>query len=288
MRIKFENISSNTGSSFAVREKKERRFRGTYHFHPEIELTQIVVGRGLRLIGDDISSYSADDLVLIGRNLPHRYVSDGSSETMSHARVIQFSPEFLGSTFLDSAEMIGPRRLIAEASRGLCFSPKVVANADQILRQLFDSKGMHRLLLLLELLDLLASGRKFRKIASAGFVSNVDKYESNKINRAINYLNDNLQDPITLDEIAALLDVSPATCNRLFRKSLGKPFKDFLIEVRVSYACKLLLESSEPIINVAWACGFRNLSNFNRLFKTRKKKTPSAYRKHAMINGSVS
>ena len=286
MRIKFETVRSSTGSSFAVREKKARKFPGTYHFHAEIELTEIVRGSGVRLIGDDISPFNADDLVLIGANLPHRYVSDEQCNIMSHARVIQFSPHFLGELFLDSVEMARTRRLLADASRGLTFSPSITAQAHRLISQIFESTELKKLIRLLELLDVLGSSASSQAIASAGFVCTADMTEANKINKALNYVQDNLREPITLDEVSELLDVSPATCNRLFRKSLGKTFKDFLVDARIGHSCRLLLETGDPIITIAQSSGFRNLSNFNRLFKSRKNQSPRAYRKRAKANTS--
>ena len=284
MRVRFEKIRANLDSSFAVREKKTRRFKGTYHFHPEIELTQIVAGTGDRLIGDEISPFQPCDLVLIGSNLPHRYVSDAACKTMLHARVIQFSSHFLGESFLRSTELAGTRRLLAKASRGLSFSSSVVTQADRLISQLFETKGLPKLIRLLELLDLLGSCQKPRPIASAGYVCTADTADAGKINKALNYVQENMHEPITLDEVSRLLDVSPATCNRLFRKTLGKTFKDFLIDARISHACKLLLETSDSVLHIAESSGFQNLSNFNRLFKTRKEESPSAYRKRAKAN----
>ena len=281
MKIKLETVRSSADSSFAIREKRTRSFKGTYHFHPEIELTEIVQGSGARLVGDDISPFAPGDLVLIGANLPHRYVTDEAANAMSHARVIQFSPDFLGQVFWDSVEMNRVRRLFADASRGLEFSSSAAKSSHAIISRLFEASGLPKLICLLELLDFLSDNQKPRPIASAGYVCSADRTEASKISKALDYVQQHMRDPITLEEITELLDVSPATCNRLFRKSLGKTFKDFLIDIRISHSCRLLVETADPIIHVAEASGFRNLSNFNRLFKARKNESPSAYRKRA-------
>lgn len=278
MKISFEKVISDSGSSFAVKDRKERGFKGVYHFHPEIELTQILKGKGVRLVGDDISPFRDGDLVLIGANLPHRYTSDPDGGSWSQARVIQFAEATLGGGVLDAPECVEIARMLEAASRGLFFGGGTAVEADGLLEQLFASNGFARLSKLMELLHYLATSGKGVPVSSAGYISTINTFESDKINIALDYIHRQMQEPLTMERMAACLMVSPATCNRLFRKSLGKPFKAFLLEVRISHACKLLLETDATIISIAHDCGFFNLSNFNRQFKAQKGNTPREYR----------
>jgi AraC-like DNA-binding protein len=133
-------------------------------------------------------------------------------------------------------------------------------------------------LLLLELLDVLARDRDATPIASAGYLAKLKTREGDAIDRALGYLNKNYKEPITLDDVCRHLHVSPATCNRLLRKSIGRSFKTALIEMRISHACRLLLESDRSIVEIAYESGFTNLSNFNRRFKEMKGQSPKQYR----------
>ena len=284
MEIKLETVTSSSGSSFAAREKRMRRFRGTYHFHPEVELTAIVKGSGLRLIGDDLSAFTTGDLVLIGSNLPHRYVTDEHAKVVTHARVIQFAPDLLGEKFWQSVELGASRRMLQRASRGMTFPPSVCQQALTLILKLFQASHLQRLVHLLEVLDLLATSSGSRAIASNGYVCSAELHDATKLNRAIEHIHKHLTGPLTLTEISEVLQVSPATCNRLFNRLMGKSFKEFLVDVRISHACRLLVGSSDPVIEVAGKSGFRNLSNFNRLFKARQHESPRAYRKRLQLD----
>ncbi len=279
MKIEFEKVVSNSGSSFAILHKQAGRFRGTYHFHPEIEITAIERGRGIRLIGDDISPYQPGDFVIIGSNLPHRFTSDPDNTADSIARVIQFPANLLCDHLLKTPELALVRGLLADTDRGLSFGPEALRVFKPTIEIIFNSQGIQRLMALFTLLHDMAKYPERVPIASPGYSSKVKFSESSKINTALNHIHEHLSDPISLGEVASLLKVSSATCNRLFRKSLGKSFKDFLIEVRISRACKRLIESDDPITQIASDCGFYNLSNFNKQFKRRKGMTPREYRR---------
>ena len=279
MKIAFEKVLSDSGSSFAIRDKRERGFKGIYHFHPELELTQILKGTGQRFVGDNISAFREGDLVLLGSNLPHRYTSDPSERQFARARVIQFSEDHLGGGVLTAPECQELALLFERASRGLCFGAETVARADRELTRLFAARnGFRRMMSLLELLHLLATSGDAEPICSAGYISNLNSFESDKVNLALNHVQQHLEEPLTTAGMAAHLKMSASTCNRLFRKSLGKSFKALLQEMRISHACKLLVETDATIIVIAQQCGFSNLSNFNRQFKSFTGRTPRDYR----------
>jgi AraC-like DNA-binding protein len=279
MKLIYQKVLAAEDCSFAFLEKRSLHFRGSYHFHPEFEITLITAGSGLRVVGDNISSYAPDDLVLLGSNLPHQYVSDQPSRgRQSHAFVIQFSEDFLGSALFQSPEFKPVSALLDKASRGLVFPGGIAGEAAHIIRQLSRSHGLPRLIALLELLQLLVSS-PHKEICSAGYLPNANRHESQKISTALNYLHEHFERRITVDEVARLLNISRATCNRLFQKSLGNSFKSFLIRMRISHACKLFVETEKSVMDIAFECGFSNLSNFNRQFKQLKGQTPGEFRR---------
>jgi AraC-like DNA-binding protein len=143
---------------------------------------------------------------------------------------------------------------------------------------MFESAGLERWLALVELVHVLSGETRPMPIASAGYLSKINVKEGNAIDKALRYLNQNFTEPVTLSDLCGQLAVSPATCNRLFHKSLGRSFKTMLTELRISHACRLLLESEQPIVQVAYLSGFENLSNFNRHFRQLKGQTPRQYR----------
>ena len=279
MKIVFEQVVRKPDSSFATVDKRARAFDGRFHFHPEIEITLIERSAGRRVVGDSIEPFTPGDLVLLGENLPHQYVSDPASrDAVAAAKVIQFRGELLGDNLLRLPEFKRVAELLKRSSRGLKFGGETVDAARQLIARLFRASGSKRLLLLLELLDTLSRAPRAEPIASAGYLSRISTREGDTIDEALRYLNERYAEPVTLEDLCQHLHVSPATCNRLFRKSIGRSFKTTLIDIRLSHACRQLLETDHPILDVAYASGFTNLSNFNRRFKGAKRHTPRAYR----------
>ena len=278
MKIVFEKIVPAAGSSFATVDKRARAFDGRFHFHPEIEITLIESSRGRRIVGDSIEPFAPGDLVLLGENLPHQYLSDRAPlRTLAVAKVIQFRNELVAE-LLRLPEFKRVAALLRQASRGLKFSSETTASARAIIQQIFAASEARRLLLLLQLLDVLSRDQSAEPIASAGYLSRINTREGDAIDKALQFLDTKFAEPLTLGQLSRYLHVSPATCNRLFRKSIGRSFKTALIETRISHACRLLLETEQPILDIAYASGFTNLSNFNRRFKEMKGQTPRGYR----------
>lgn len=279
MKLVFEKIIRRAGNSFATLEKRAPVFDGRYHFHPELEITLIESSSGRRVVGDSIEPFAPGDLVLLGENLPHQYVSDPAvRDTVAVAKVIQFPRDLIGDAVLRLPEFRGIDGLLRQSARGRKFSPETTGDARQLIAQIFSASDLKRLLLLLELLDSLSRDKLPAPIASAGYLSQISSREGDTVDEALQYLNHRYADAVTLDDLCTHLHVSPATCNRLFQKSIGRSFKAALIEIRMSHACRMLLETDQPILQIAYSSGFTNLSNFNRRFKEATGQTPRGYR----------
>lgn len=280
MKVIFQKVISQEGSSFATTDKKARLFRGSYHFHPEYEITLITEGTGVRLVGDNISEFAPGDLVLLGSNLPHQFMSDARAKpARARAFVIHFLDTSLGQGLEQLPEMNSVAQLLEASATGLVFDQTVANEVQQIMKRLFRREGLPRLICLLELLNVLAAAKDRRAICSVGYERNINAHESQKINRALKLIHEKFDQPLALLDVARSLNVSRATCKRLFRKSLGKSFKEFLIEVRISHVAKLLLETDRTVLDIATQCGFANLSNFNRQFRELKSQTPREFRR---------
>ncbi len=279
MKVVYQRIVSDEGSSFVFLDKKARYFRGAYHFHPEYEITMITAGRGMRVVGDSLAEFAPGDLVLLGSNLPHQYMSDATGPAGARAFVIQFAREFLGRALTDTPELSAVARFLNDAARGFVFGAETARQAAAILKATRPRQGLARLLGLLELLRLLEAAPDKRPLCPAAYAPDVDTHESQRVNRALSHIHQNYDKPITLADLAAQMKVSRATCNRLFRKSVGQSCKSFLIKVRLSHACRMLLQTDRSIIDISGRCGFANLSNFNRQFKALKGESPRDFRK---------
>jgi len=278
MKIAYEKIVLEAGSSFAILAKRAAAFDGRFHFHPEYEITLIESSLGRRIVGDSIESFSPGDLVLLGENLPHQYVSDPAKPgPPAKAKVIQFGRNFLGEAFVGAPESAEILDLLERSKCGLRFAGDI-DEAKRLIGGIFAASGFRRLVLLLDLLRALSADDQAQPIASPGYTARISSREGETIDKALKYLNERFAHPISFSDLCRHLSVTSATCNRLFRKSVGRSFKAVLIEIRISNACRLLLETERSIVDIAYASGFANLSNFNRRFKNTKARSPRDYR----------
>jgi AraC-like DNA-binding protein len=275
----FEKIPFQNEASIVWNHMTARRFLFVYHYHPEIELTYFAEGEGVEFVGDSSQTFKAGHLVLLGSNVPHFWVSDGDCQR-AEACVIQFKPEIFGEQLLLLPELARLKALIEAAARGVTFSRLVVAQAVPLLMRLGEEAGAKRLLTLLEILALLSRDAHSRTLCTAAYQFQDFGEDKRRIETVYRYLSAHFREPCSVSEIAKAVGMHPDTFGRFFRRETGRTFVSTLIDLRLSYACKLLRETDKTISEVAYECGFGNLANFNRQFRWHYRKTPKEYRKH--------
>jgi AraC-like DNA-binding protein len=276
----FEKLS-RFETSFIGYWRIEPSFPFTWHYHPEYELVAIVQDEGERFVADSIESYVSGDLVLLGPNLPHTWSSrkTGNAKGNSRAVVLQFGQDFLGAGFFAAPEFERIRELLGAAGGGLQFYGKTQQAALRLMLTMFKGDEQQRLLCLLQLLDLLSRSPERREISVRKTRETPDAKERKIIDRVFQFTVDHYRHPIKNAEMARMANMSESTFSRFFRKFTGKSFVQFLIEMRIAMACKLLIESEKSVIDICHECGFQNLSNFNRQFLKLKACSPRDYRK---------
>jgi AraC-like DNA-binding protein len=282
MKALLEKIPVTEQGSFTVREFKLPFFDAPLHFHPEYELTLIVAGQGKRIVGDSIVDFGPGDLALLGSNLPHYWHSDKqcqSSVLSSQSIVIQFSPQFLGQGFFLIPEMTSVKKLLDKAQQGLTFHENTRGEAACRMQKLLQLNGAKQLFELFALLDFLACSPGQQQIASSGFSEYADTFDCERINSVCQYVFNNFTEEVTITHAASLAHLSvPAFCY-YFKKRTRRNFSQFVNQIRIGHACKLLIETNRTISEICYASGFRNLSNFNRRFKEIQHKSPQEYRR---------
>ncbi|MFA5206749.1 MAG: AraC family transcriptional regulator [Lentisphaeria bacterium] len=252
-----------------------------YHTHPEYEITHVDGGHGTRLVGDNVSVFGQGDLLLIGGGIPHLYhnrLEDSLSPSWARSRVIKFRRDCLGPGFFDLPEMKPVKRLLERSELGVNFPPKTGAAAARVIRALFDEPDEpRRIVHLLELLSLLAKakGAKALSLRKSGDFKHRD---TSRVERVLDWLHRNFTADIGLEEAAAVARLSPESFSRFFRTATRRRFIDYLGELRIGQACRMLSETDGSISRIAIDSGFRNLSNFNRQFRRLHGMTPKAYR----------
>lgn len=277
MRMVYEKVVADDQGSFRCLEWKEKDFDCPHHFHPEIEITQIVASRGERLVGDCFDTFAPGDLAMFGSGLPHFYKNWKSGN--AHSRCLQFLPDAFGDKFFDLPEFAAVRSLIQDASRGVRFSPPIRKEGCRLITRLFKMPtSARRLGALMELLDVLSSDNKRQQIASLDFRVPEDNQQSRQLEQILNYIDANWQQKIETADVAAVAGLHPQSLSRYFRRNLGMTYQQYLIELRLSRSARELLETKRLVSDIAFSCGFNNLANFNRLFLARYETSPSSYR----------
>ncbi len=284
MKPTFLKVPSPLAHSFSLRKDIGRRFYHLWHYHPEIELTLVQRGSGTRLMGDSIENFREGDLILVGSHLPHMWRSDEIyfREDTSHqaeATVIHFREDFLGATFFQLPEMKPVKDLLEKARRGIKITGATQQEISGRMQLLFELDGIDRLTSLVSILKTIALSPDLEMLSGASFQFTYDELDTQRINQIYAYILNNFGQKITIEEVAAIASISPHSFCRYFKAKTRKTFSQFLLEIRIGQACKLLIEDKMIISQVCYESGFSNLAHFNRKFKEIMKNTPLKYKK---------
>ena len=280
MKPIFQKLTRGPDEGLACRVIRGRTFDCPWHFHDEFELILVLQSGGYRLVGDHLGALRPGDLVLVGPNLPHVYQNDegGPGRVASiHAVLLQFEEQCLGHGFLDLPALVPVRRLLRRAGLGLSFQGATRDQVARLMREMVHLQGLHRLIHFLAVLEALAQSKEVRALASPGFVVERNPFDQDRMNRICQFIQERLDQPIFLSELARLVHLSEGAFSRFFRAHAGKTFPEYVNELRVGRACRLLAEGDLSVTEIAFACGFSNLSNFNRQFRRLKRTTPREF-----------
>lgn len=282
MEAILELIQTPPEVSWQCHVRREDRFDFHWHYHPECELTLITRGAGRRFVGDSMEEYRAGDLVFLAPALPHTYASDdehsgGGARCGTEAVVVQFRPEFLGAGLFARPDLAPVGDLIARAARGLAVPASGASTIAALLPRLTTGPGPERTITLLAILLQLAR-LETRPLASSRYQPTHDHASSRRLDDICRYLHAHYDEPVTLRDVATVAHLTPAACSRFFHRAMGRTLTDYIGELRVGAACRLLVDTDQPVAQIAAACGYLSLANFNRRFRQLKSTTPTAYR----------
>lgn len=276
-------------SSFSIHQNRDKNFYNQWHFHPEIELIYIHKGRGTRFIGNDVHRFEPDELCLFGANLAHMWRCDPEyfveeSKLKAEVTVIYFQHDFLGDKFFNTPELKNIELLLEKAKQGIKVTGDTKVQVKILIRKLTEANGLERIIILLNILDKIATSKEREYINTIHQPEKIEWQEADRLNKVFQYISDNFQKKITLEEIASVANLSAKAFCRYFKAKTRKTFQDFLLEVKIAHACNLILEKDMTIYEVCYDSGFNNLSNFNRYFKKLMNKTPLEFKKeHSML-----
>ncbi len=272
------------GKAFVIRELIAPFFDVNWHFHSEYQLFVVLKGKGTRFIGDHTTSFREGDMVLTGPNLPHLWKNDKAYHNPTngleaHGVVIYFPDNFLNESVFKLEEFEGIARMLKLSERGI----EVLGETNQVIKkmmmELLHLRGTASIIHLLGILEKMVDSKDCKLIADAGYINTNKESEKDRMGQVYEYVMQNFHSKVSLEEAAQISNLSVSAFSRYFKSRVNKSFSDFLTEVRIAHACKLLNESDLNISEISYECGFFTLSNFNKLFRERMKKTPMEYRK---------
>lgn len=265
---------------FTLFSRTKTAFDFPLHYHEEFELNFIMNAKGAkRVIGDHIEEISDLELVLVGPNLQHGWFTNKSKSTEIKEITVQFHRDLFDEKFLQRNQMSFIKTMFERSLRGILFSQATSQSIMQRLISLPQKHGFDSVLELMSILHDLSSSRNIRTLSDISFNGKESlSYNSRRIERIMSYLNSNFDKNITLNDAAKLAGMTDVALSRFFKVRTGKTFIDTLNEVRLGNASRMLIVTTQSITEVAYKCGFNNMSNFNRIFKKKKDCTPKEFR----------
>ncbi len=282
MKVMQEYIDFPLRTAVKVKWRKMPHFTYPWHFHSEFEILYVIEGSGTSFVADNIEQFGSGDLAMLGSNLPHFWRSDEKYHAPeSHEKinyiVIQFPGDLFREPIFEYPEFHVIQELFGRSSRGIRFLPPFSEKAGKMVLKVAQSSGFDRVILLLKLLHELAKTEKYRLLAGELYHQQNHDFTDNRLTKVLHFLTTQYQQKIELDKVAEIAHLHPSAFCRFFKEKTGKSLSEYVTDLRISYACKLIIEGKLSVSQVCFESGFNNLSNFNRTFKRLTKMTPTEY-----------
>lgn len=279
----LEQVRISQKSSFNVGKYCDAFFRRPWHYHPEFELLLITHGYGTRMIGDNFESFQEGDLILLGGNLPHAWISDphffnDSNNEVCESIFIQFRKSVFGTHFIDMPEMESIRLILTKAERGIKILGKKKAEITKQMLSLEQQSPLEQLLTLIRILDLIHR-TDYRILASTNYTQR-GIFKSEKMTKAHNYVMQNFKHEIDVHTCAQHIGMTTSSFCRFFKKHTNVTFSVYLNYLRINFAQKLLRKTQIPIKEIAFECGYISIVYFNQKFKALTGMSPHEYREN--------
>ncbi|MCW3089757.1 MAG: transcriptional regulator, AraC family [Ferruginibacter sp.] len=267
---------------FTIFSRVKKEFNFPLHYHEEFELNLIINAQGAkRIVGDHIGQIEELELVLIGPNLSHAWFTHQCKSGEIKEVTIQWHKDLLDEKLLRRNQLSFIRKMFDLSLRGILFSKETIQSIYPRILSLDKESGFDSVMALIDILHDLSISRNMRTLSETGFNSDFQlNFNSRRIEKAFEYMNKNYDKPVTLGDIARLVNMTEVSFSRFIKKRTGITFIDSLNEIRLGHASRILIDTTNSIAEVSYSCGFNNISNFNRLFKKKKGCTPKEFREN--------
>jgi len=280
MHPEFLDRSVDHNRSVSVTRYFNKELIKIWHYHEQIEIVGIISNSGTRFVGDNIEKYESGDIVIIGENLPHMWQNDTTtSETELNSEVvaIHLGNVFTHTALLELPEYANAKKLIQLSKQGIVFH-----NATDSLTKigkLHTMDSFNQLMTVMDIMHDLGNNPDYELLTSKGFVEKVNDQNEGRLQHVHDYVMNNFKHQISLVQASDVANMNSSSFSRYFKQKYGKNFSQYVNEIRIGYACKLLLKDQYSITEVCFESGFNNISNFNKQFKTIHSISPKEYKR---------
>lgn len=265
---------------FTIFSRVKKEFNFPLHFHEEYELNLIMNAKGAkRIIGDHIHEIDDLELVLVGPNLPHAWFTHQCTSKAITEITIQWHKDLFDEKLLRRNQLSFIRKMFEQSSRGISFPKEIIQNVLPRILIMSQRNGFDSVMDLINLLHDLSVSRSMTVLSDHTFVNNQSyNYNSRRLDKVFEFMNDNYHKEISLKDVSSLVSMTEESFSRFIKKRTGNTFINSLNEIRLGHASRMLIDTSHSVTEISYQCGFNNISNFNRLFKKKKKCTPIEFR----------
>ncbi|MEX2232374.1 MAG: AraC family transcriptional regulator [Cyclobacteriaceae bacterium] len=273
--------------SFLIKEITTPYFKNQRHFHKDYELVFVLESSGKRVIGNHIENFKKGDLIFVGPNLPHAWYNEKEyyeekNHLLAKSLVIYFRKSWLENEVLKFPNTWKLKKLFENAVKGIKIKGKTRTRISGLLLKINQSEGLKKVIDIFSVLHELAETEEYELLTSVGNINIYNKNEEQRINQVYEYVMNNFSSHINLEEAAGIANMSINAFCRYFKTHTQKKFLQFVNEVRVGHACKLLEEKDLTISQVCYESGFQSVTNFNKFFKKITHKSPHEYRNNLL------
>lgn len=292
MQPKLEKVPFDLSSSIFVKREVTPYMDYPWHYHPEYEIIFVEKSYGIRLMGNHIGNFSDGDLVFIGSNLPHVWRNDNdfyknNKDLFVDVYVIQFREDALKEGFFNLPEFSRVKKLFSLGQQGLFVKGKDKKKLSDLIKSVYNSSGIERLIQFLKTLEAFANTKEYELLSGIGYTNSVTTADTERINKVMSYLMENYTHELNLNKIANLVNLNKSSFCRYFKSRTHKTCSQFLNEIRIAHACKLLINSDMSISEICYDTGYNNISHFNRQFKLITGVTARDYSKKYLKNAML-
>lgn len=268
---------------FYIADRRKSEFTYPLHSHSEFEINYIENAEGVRrIVGDSVEIIGKYDLTLIaGEELEHVWEQHECTSKNIREITVQFSKDLFFGNFIHKNQFDSIRKMLDSAQKGINFPMATIMKIYPMLDTLSAEKsGFHAVIKLLTILYELSLCDNYRTLASTSFAHIDENSDSRRVRKIYEYINKHYMEEIRLQDLAVIAGMTPVALSRFFKLRSGKTITDYIIDIRLGYATRLLVDTTNSVSEICYDCGFNNLSNFNRIFKKRKECSPKEFREN--------